>query len=156
MRYKGSNHFLPFCISGNTSFVTLIITPQTLPDNEQIRSKAENNLLTNLSSDEVKSLLSQKLSGKLETDIHLTNTRIGSIKVDMILGDLSRLENLKEMSDKWVLSNLMDSILMTPEFIESCGAEDVAIDALLDEESYQRIKNLPGESNVSLFHCYSE
>ena len=111
---------------------------------------AENNLLTKLSSEEVKSVLSQKLSGKLETDINLTNTRIGSIKVDVVLGNLFCLERLKELSDKWVLSNLMDSILMTPEFIESCQAEDVAIDVVLDEESYHRIKNLPGKSNVSI------
>ena len=70
---------------------------------------------------------------------------MGSIKVDIIMGDLSRLEILKEMCDKWVLTNIMESILMTPEFIESCGAEDVAIDVVLEEESYQRIKNLPGK-----------
>ena len=77
---------------------------------------------------------------------------MGSIKVHVTLGDLSHLERLKEMSDKWVLSNLMDSILMTPEFIESCQAEDVAIEVVLDEESYQRITKLPGEcnGNVSL------
>ena len=73
----------------------------------------------------------------------MKNTRIGSIKLDVILADLSSLEYIKELSDTWVLTNIMDSILMTPEFIESCQAGDVSITALVNEESYQRIKNLP-------------
>ena len=133
------------CITGITAPLTLVITTKTLPDNKQIHHRAENNLVTVLSSEKVIADMSQSLSEKLNTKIKVTNIRIGSVKVDLILGDLSRLENLKELSDKWVLTNIVDSILMTPEFIESCQAEDVAIDVVLDEESYQRIKNCPGE-----------
>ena len=94
-----------------------------------------------LSSEEVVQALAQKLSEEFEATIKLTNARTGSIKVDMMLGDLSRLDYLKELSDEWVLSNIVDSILMTPEFIESCQAEDVAIDVVLDEESYQQVRS---------------
>ena len=138
-----------FCITANTEPLALIVNSHTLQDNEDIHKKAENNLLSKLSSEEVKSELSHQLSRKLNTEVKLSKIVMGSIKVDLIFEDLSRLEKLKELSDKWVLTNLMDSILMTPEFIESCQAEDVAIDVVLDEESYQRIKNLPGECNVN-------
>ena len=94
-----------------------------------------------LSSEEVVQALAQKLSEEFEATIKLTNARTGSIKVDMMLGDLSHLDYLKELSDEWVLSNIVDSILMTPEFIESCQAEDVAIDVVLDEESYQQVRS---------------
>ena len=142
-----------FRLTGSTDPLSLVFTTQTLPDNKKIQERAENNLLTVLSSEEVKSELSEALSGKLYTHTKLTHVRVGSIRVDMILGDLSRVENLKELSDKGVLSNIMDNILMTPEFIESCQAgdvviEDVAIEVVLDEKSYQRIKNRPGECNV--------
>ena len=65
----------------------------------------------------------------------------------MVLGDLSRLEYIKEMSDKWVLSSIVDRILMTPEFISSCQAEDVALEVVVDEESYQQLKSHSGEYN---------
>ena len=94
-----------------------------------------------LSSEEVVQALAQTLSEEFEATIKLTNVRTGSIKVDMMLGDLSRLDYIKELSDEWVLSNIVDSILMTPEFIESCEAEDVAIDVVLDEESYQQVRS---------------
>ena len=100
--------------------------------------------MKHLSTNEGIKSLSNNLSETLDTPINLTNGRLGSIKVDMTLGDLSSLEYIKELSDTWVLSNIMDSILMTTEFIESCQAEDVAITAVLEEESYQRFKNCPG------------
>ena len=139
------HRFFFFCITGNTEALTLIIETHTLPDNEDIHKKAENNLFSKLSSEEIKSELSQNLSRKLNTDVKLTDTVMGSIKVDIVMEDLSRLEHLKEMCDKWVLTNIMESILMTKELINSCGAEDVAIDVVLEEASYQRIKNLPGK-----------
>ena len=70
---------------------------------------------------------------------------MGSIMVDMVLGDLSKLEYIKKLSDKYVLSNIIDSILMTPEFIESCQAEDVGLEAVIDEESYNQIKSKYGK-----------
>ena len=127
--------------AGNSPPLTLCITAKTLPDTEELRFTAENNLVTLLSSEEVIQALAQTLSEEFEATIKLTNVRTGSIKVDMMLGDLSRLDYIKGLSDEWVLSNIVDSILMTPEFIESCGAEDVAIDVVLDEESYQQVRS---------------
>ena len=69
---------------------------------------------------------------------------MGSIMVDMILGDLSKLEYIKELSDTWVLSNIVDNILVTPEFIQSCKAEDVGLEVVVDEDSYKQIKSHPG------------
>ena len=62
----------------------------------------------------------------------------------MILGDLSKLEYIKELSDTWVLSNIVDNILMTPEFIQSCKAEDVGLEVVVDEDSYNQIKSQSG------------
>ena len=132
-----------FCTAGNTVRLTIDITIQTTPEDEPTHDSAVNKLLNHLSCDNNNAALSQTLSRKLDTALIMTNTRIGSIKVDVILADLSSLEYIKELSDNWVLTNIMDSILMTPEFIESCQAEDVSIKALVNEDSYQRIKNLP-------------
>ena len=62
----------------------------------------------------------------------------------MILGDLSKLEYIKELSDTWVLSNIVDNILMTPQFIQSCLAEDVGLEVVVDEDSYKQIKSQSG------------
>ena len=76
----------------------------------------------------------------LKHKIKLDNVKMGSIRVDMRLSNLSKLEYIKDVSDKGVLSNIMDSILMTQEFIDSCRAEDAAIDVNIDKESYQKVK----------------
>ena len=123
--------------------MTIDITIETAPEDEQIHKLAEKVLFKHLSSDKNKAELSQTLSRKLDMSLAVKNTQIGSIKLDVILADLSSLEYIKELSDNWVLTNIMDSILITPEFIESCQAEDVSITAVLNEESYKRIKNLP-------------
>ena len=133
-----------FCITGNPPTLTICMSTKTVPETDHVQKIAENNLLKRLSSKEEIKSLSHTLSETLDTPINLTNGRSGSIKVDAILEDLSSLEYIKELSDTWVLSNIMDSILMTPEFIASCQAEDVSLLAVLDEESYQRFKNLPG------------
>ena len=139
-----------FCITGNRPKLTICMTTRTVPETDHVQKIAENNLLKRLSSKEEIISLSTTLSETLDTPINLTNGRSGSVKVDAILEDLSSLEYIKELSDTWVLSNIMDSILMTPEFIESCHAEDVSLLAVLDEESYQRIKNFPGEYNMDI------
>ena len=139
-----------FCITGNPAALIISITTKTVPKDDPVQESAQKNLLEHLSSEEGITSLSNSLSVTLDTPINLTNGRLGSIKVDMTLGDLSSLEYIKELSDTWVLSNIMDSILMTPEFIESCQAEDVAITAVIEEDSYQRFKNLPGECNIDV------
>ena len=125
--------------------MTIRITTKTLPDTEQVRQDAENNVFTLLASETAVKALSQSLSEEFEATITLNNVRMGSIMVDMVLGDLSKLEYIKKLSDKYVLSNIIDSILMTPEFIESCQAEDVGLEAVIDEESYNQIKSKHGK-----------
>ena len=133
-------------IIGNNPQLTMIITATTFPDAKEVKELAEENLSKVLSSDEA--LVSQTLSDKIGTKLNLTNTRLECVKVDVILRDISSLDYLKELSDKMVLTNIMDMILMTPEFIESCQAEDVAITAVLDKESYQQIKDIHSKYNV--------
>ena len=135
--YKG---FLLCIATGDTPPLIIRITTKTMPDTEEIRLEAENNVYTLLMSEQTLKKLAQDLTRKFEAEIKLDNVLLGSIQMEMVLGDLTKLEYLKEFSDKWVLSNIMDSILMTPQFIESCHAEDVAIDVVIDEESYQRVK----------------
>ena len=117
---------------------------KTHQDSEEVRYDAENNVYTLLASQEVITALSQSLSQELHASITLNNVRMGSIMVDMILGDLSKLEYIKELSDTWVLSNIVDNILMTPEFIQSCLAEDVGLEVVVDEDSYKQIKSQSG------------
>ena len=101
---------------------------------------AETQLLSLLADEEELATLTHKLSTEFEVTVKLDNVRTGTIKVDILLGDLTRLEYLKELSDKWVLSNILDRILMTPQFIASSQAEDVAIEVVVEEESYQKAK----------------
>ena len=133
------------CTAGNTTPLIIDITINTLPEDGTLHRLAENKLFKHLSSDTNMASLSKTMSDTVDTKIKLENGRIGSIKVDAILEDLSSLEYIKELSDTWVLSNIMDSILMTPEFIESCQAEDVSITAVLNEESYQQFRSHIGE-----------
>ena len=130
-----------FMFVGNCTPLTICVTTKTLPDIEELRFTAENNLITLLSSEEVLQALAQALSEEFEATIKFTNVHTEHPKIDLILGDLSHLEYIKELSDEWVLSNIVDSILMTPEFIESCKAEDVAIEVVLDEDSYQQVRS---------------
>ena len=147
------------CITGNFSQLTLSITPNTIPDTEEVRESAVNWLFQKLSSEALLPLLAQTLSEILEYTVTLVNVRAGSIKVDMILEDMSRLEYLKELSDNWVLSNIVDSTLMTPELveelIESCHAEDVSIKAVIDEDSYQQVKSLVSKYKLDTEHIES-
>ena len=101
--------------------------------------------MTILSTEAELSRLAETLSDEFEATIKLDNVKMGSIRVDMRLGNLSKLEYIKDLSDKWVLSNIIDNILITPEFVESCQAEDVAIDVVIDEESYQQVKLQAGK-----------
>ena len=121
------------------------IETKTLPDTEDFRCEAKDKVYTLLKSVENASKLAQDLSKKLEEAIEIKNVRMGSIMVDMILGDLSKLEYIKYLSDNWVLSNMVDGILMTPEFIATCQADDVALDVVVDEDSYKQIKSISGK-----------
>ena len=136
------------CFTGNLPVLLLVINANTLPDNETVHTLSENNLFLLLQSEELLQSLAQTLSEEFEAHIKLNGVRKGSIKVDMVLGDLSRLEYIKEMSDKWVLSSIVDRILMTPEFISSCQAEDVTLEVVVNEESYQQLKCRTGECNI--------
>ena len=120
--------------------MTLLLSAKTQPDNAEILCDAENKLLALLSNEKELETLAQKLSTEFKATVKLDSVRTGTVKMDMLLGDLTRLEYLKELSDKWVLSNIVDRILLTPDFIESCLAEDVAIDVVVEEESYQKAK----------------
>ena len=63
----------------------------------------------------------------------------------MMLEDLSKLEYIKDLSDKWALSNIVDNALITPGFLESCQAEYVELEVVVDEESYKQLRNQAGK-----------
>ena len=141
-----SEHYVYFLFfSDSTPPLTLRITTKTLPDTEEIQRDAQNNVYTLLTTEETVRALAKNLSDEFEAKVNLNNVRLGSIMVDMILEDLSKVEYIKELSDKWVLSNMIDSILMTSEFISTCLADDVAVEVVVDEESYKQIKTISGE-----------
>ena len=105
-----------------------------------VHHEAETNVFELVSTKHIQTQMARVLSESFQTNTELSNVRMGSINIDMMIEDLSRLDYIKELSDKWVLSNIVDSILMTPEFFESCLAEDVFVEAVLDEDSYQQVK----------------
>ena len=149
-----------YLITGDSHLLTLCITTKTEPDTEEIRYDAENKVYTLLTSKETVTRLTQDLSKKFEATVIVDNVIRGSIMVEIILGDLSKLEYIKYLSDNWVLSNMVDNILITPEFISSCQAKDVALDIVVDEKSYKQIKSLYGKykcytvSSQSFFHRF--
>ena len=132
------------CITDSTPPLTIRLTTRTLPDNEDIQIETENNLYTLLMSEAAIRALAEQLSEEFEAKIKLDNVRMGSIVVDMMLEDLSKLEYIKDLSDKWVLSNIVDSILITPDFLESCQADYVELEAVVDEESYKQLRSQAG------------
>ena len=132
------------CITDSTPPLTIRLTARTLPDNEDIRIETENNLYTLLMSEAAIRALAEQLSEEFEAKIKLDNVRMGSIVVDMMLEDLSKLEYIKDLSDKWVLSNIVDNILITPEFLGSCQAQYVELEAVVDEESYKQLRSQAG------------
>ena len=142
--------------TGNPPLLTLVITTNTLPGTKIVHILAEKNLLSLLQSDEVLQKLAQTLSEKFKAPIQLTGVRTGSIKVDMVLEDLSGLECIKEMSDKWVLSAIVDSVLMTQDFIESCQAEDVALEVVVEDKSYQQLKSHSGWYKKIIIHLLTD
>ena len=145
-----------FYITGICRSLTVSITTAIVSDTEKVRVSTEKNLLKLLSSEEKLASLAQKLSEELEAEITLKNVRPGSIKVDMTLEDMACLEYIKELSDQWVLSNIVDSILMTPEFteqfIDSCHKEQVSIKFVLDKDSYQQVKSLISKYKLHTVH----
>ena len=130
--------------TGSSVCLIICLTVRTLPDTEEVQSQSEDILYQHL-SDEVIVALEGSLSEEFCTIVKLTNIRKGSIKMDMSIEDLSRLEYIKYLSDKGVLSDIIDCFLMTPDFISKCQAQDVAVEAVIDEESYSRLKNQSGK-----------
>ena len=96
-------------------------------------------------SEEAVTVLSETLSEAFKTKVNLENVRLGSIMVDMMLEDLSKLEYIKDLSDKWTLSNIVDNALITPDFLESCQAEYVELEVVVDEASYKQLRNQAGK-----------
>ena len=132
------------CITDRTSPLTIRIIPRTHPDNEEVQVEAQNNVYTLLMSEEAVTALSETLSEAFKTNVNLKNVRLGSIMVDMMLEDLSKLEYIKDLSDKWTLSNIVDNALITPDFLDSCQAEYVELEVVVDEESYKQLRNQAG------------
>ena len=131
--------------TGRSVCLTICLIVRTLPDTEEVQSRSEDSLYRHLSDQEVIAALAQSLSQEFCTVVVLGNIRTGSIKMDMSIEDPSRLEYIKYLSDKGVLSDIIDCILMTPDFISSCQAQDVAIEAFIDEESYANLKIQSGK-----------
>ena len=130
--------------TGSSVRLIICLIVRTLPGTEEVQSRSEDNLYRHLYDEEVIAALARSLSEEFCTIVELTNIRKGSIKMDMLIEDPSRLEYIKYLSDKGVLSDIIDCFLMTPDFISSCQAQDVAVEAVIDEESYNHLKNQSG------------
>ena len=107
------------------------------PDSEINKQDAKNNLYSYLSHSSVQEKLSKDLSDELDTDLVVDKVYIGSVVMELIIKDYTELENIKSLSDTGVLSNIFGSLLLTPEYLSSCLADKVHIDAKVDDGSYQ-------------------
>ena len=142
-------------IAGPPPPLTLFINTKTYPESDENQTEAETFVFEYLSSDEVLIKLAEALSEEFNTLITLGNVTMGSIKMDMHVADLSLIDYIKHLSDQGVLTNIIDNILMTPSFVSSCvsvcQAEDVAVEAVIEEESYRQIKLYSSEWILTIY-----
>ena len=109
------------------------------PDSEINKQDATNNLYSYLSHSSVQERLSEDLSDELDTDLEVDKVYKGSIVMELLMKDYTELENIKSMSDTGVLSNIFGSLLLTSDYLSSCLADKVHIDAKVDDGSFQAL-----------------
>ena len=85
----------------------------------------------------VQKQLSKDLSEELDTELEVDKVYEGSVMIELKIKDYTELENIKSLSDTGVLSNIFGILLLTAEYMTSCLADKVYIDATVDDTSYQ-------------------
>ena len=129
-------------VSGNYSRTLKIkLDTKVEPENEENKHDATDTLCSYLSDSSVQEKLTKDLSEELNTELHVEVDKVyeGSVMIDLRLKDYTELENIKYQSDTGVLSNIFGSLLLTPEYLSSCLADKVHIDAKVDDRSYQAL-----------------
>ena len=102
----------------------MCITVTTLPNTKALMREAENILYKHLSLENTITKLSQCLSEVFRTSVDITDVKEGSIQMDLLLKNFYKVEYMNDLSDEGVLTNLIDSWLMTEEIISCCQADD--------------------------------
>ena len=129
--------YIFLCIIGNASrSLELTLDTTVEPNSESNKKDANDNLYNKLIQPSVQKELSLNLSEELGTEVEVGNVKTGSILLQLILKEYSELEYVKSLSDCGVLSNIFGNLLVTPEYLESCKADKVYVDAKVIERSY--------------------
>ena len=108
-------------------------------DSEINKQDATEKLYNKLRRSPVQKQLSKDLSEELDTELEIDKVYRGSVVMELIMKDYTELENIKSLSDTGVLSNIFGSLLLTSDYLSSCLADKVHIDAKLDDRSYQAL-----------------
>ena len=133
--------FLLFILFSGKSLQYLKVNLDTKvkPDSEINKHNATENLYNNLRRSSVQKQLSKDLSEELDAELEVDKVYKGSVIIELKMKDYTELENIKSLSDTGVLSNIFGFLLLTPEYMASCKADQVHIDAKLDDRSYQSL-----------------
>ena len=109
------------------------------PDSEKNKQDATENLHSYLSHSSVQEKLSKDLSDELDTELVVDKVYKGSVIIELKMKYYTELENIKSLSDTGVLSNIFGSLLVTSDYLSSCQADKVHIDAEVDDMSYKAL-----------------
>ena len=129
------------------------MTTKTNP--EQASKDIEEKLQTYLESDKGSKRLENHLSNELKHKLHLEKIEAGSIFIVIRLSSLDCLERLHYLSTTDYLSNTINHLLITKEFLTECAVSSVTLKVTLLEESYQRLLLIArGKPKLKLSMCH--
>ena len=109
------------------------------PTNERNKEDATEKLYRML---EQLKQLSKDLSNKLYTELEVDKVYKhdnGGVIIELLIKEFTELENIKSLSETGVLSHIFGSLLLIPEYLSSCLADKVHIDAKVDDRSFQAL-----------------
>ena len=111
---------------------------------EEAREAVEKKIILNLQCPDGKVKLENHLSRELNTKLQVEEIETGSIIIVIKLHDLDCLEKLRYLSRTEYLSNSIDDLLITDQFLEECQqiTSDITLHVTLLEESYQTLLSL--------------
>ena len=129
------------------------MTTKTNP--EQASKDIEEKLQIYLESDKGSKRLENHLSNELKHKLHLEKIEAGSIFIVIRLSSLDCLERLHYLSTTDYLSNTINHLLITKEFLTECAVSSVILKVTLLEESYQRLLlTARGKPKLKLYKCH--
>ena len=129
-----------FWFSGNNPRTLKVkLDTKVEPDSEINKQDATDNLYSYVRQFSVQKQLSKDISEELDTELEVDKVCKRGVIIELKMKDYTELENIKSLSDTGVLSNIFGSLLLTPEYMASCKADKVHIDAKVENRSYHSL-----------------